>query len=101
MSKNKSKKPVPRNSSVMSARSRVAGMAPMKSKNTPRGGQKNEQRELLEGVEEERNPRHCAKSNDGCGLGKFSQGPSGYCDCYCEVCTGVPGGMEIHDDDEF
>jgi hypothetical protein len=55
MSKNKKKtKSVPRNSNVMSARSRVAGMAPMKSKNAPRGGQKNEQRELLEEVEEDK-----------------------------------------------
>jgi len=55
MSKNKKKKTksVPRNSNVMSARSRVAGMAPMKSKNTPRGGQKNEQRELLEEVDKD------------------------------------------------
>ena len=55
MSKNKKKKTksVPRNSSVLSARSRVAGMAPMKSKNAPRGGQKNEQRELLEQADEE------------------------------------------------
>jgi len=55
MSKNKKKKTksVPRNSNVISARSRVAGMAPMKSKNTPRGGQKNEQRELLEEVDKD------------------------------------------------
>ena len=38
---------------MLSARSRVAGMAPMKSKNAPRGGQKNEQRELLEEVDKD------------------------------------------------
>lgn len=43
----------PRNSNALSAKSRVAGMAPMKSKNAPRGGNKNEQRELLEEVENE------------------------------------------------
>jgi hypothetical protein len=53
-SKKKKTKSVPRNPNVMSARSRVAGMAPMKSKNAPRGGQKNEQRELLKEVEEDK-----------------------------------------------
>jgi hypothetical protein len=54
-SKSKSStKSVPRNSSALAAKSRKAGMAPMKSRNTPRGGQKNEQRGLLEQAEEEK-----------------------------------------------
>lgn len=52
--KKKSKKKAPRNSNVLSARSRVAGMVPMKSRNAPRGGQKNEQRELLDEAEEDK-----------------------------------------------
>lgn len=52
--KSKSKK-APRNSYAYAeaVNPRVAGIGPMKSKNTPRGGQKNEQRELLEQAEEE------------------------------------------------
>jgi hypothetical protein len=51
--KSKTKTKVPRNSNALSAKSRVAGMVPMKSRNAPRGGNRNEQRELLEEAEEE------------------------------------------------
>ena len=50
----KIKPKAPRNPYVLSANSRVAGMAPMKDRRTPRGGTKNDQTELLKSLDEER-----------------------------------------------
>ena len=44
----KNAKKVPRNGSAVAAKSRKAGLAPMKDRRTPRGGAKNEQKEILE-----------------------------------------------------
>jgi hypothetical protein len=59
----------------------------MKSRNTPRGGNKNEQRELLEQAEEDQ-PRHC-HNGSSCLLGRRSQGGDG-CVCGCDICMGYP-----------
>lgn len=47
MSKKKKVKTAPRNPYALDAKSRRAGMAPMKDRRTPRGGSKNKQLEFL------------------------------------------------------